>query len=120
MLKSDIERTNTDDVNQIGTSQVKLGGEFNRPIINDDQVDTVMEDVAPDREEQKANKVMDSKYLQPRWCPPGLTRTRRRKLQQLWLAQMREKEREKWRDELFDEIKPMTLPRQEWKRKEAS
>jgi hypothetical protein len=32
---------------------------------------------------------------------------------------MREKEREKQRDELFDEIKPMTLPKQEWRRKEA-
>jgi hypothetical protein len=42
---------------------VKLGGEFNIPIIVDDQIDTVMEDVAPDREEEKGNKVVDSKYL---------------------------------------------------------
>jgi hypothetical protein len=41
---------------------VKLSEEFNRPIVADDQVDTVMEDVAPDREEEKANKVVDSKY----------------------------------------------------------
>jgi hypothetical protein len=32
---------------------------------------------------------------------------------------MREKEHEKRWDELFDEIKPRTLPKQEWKRKEA-
>jgi hypothetical protein len=32
---------------------------------------------------------------------------------------MREKEREKRRDELFKEIKPMTLPKQEWRWKEA-
>jgi hypothetical protein len=54
---------------------VKLDGEFNGPIVIDDQVDTVMEDVAQDRKEEKADKVVDSKYLQPRWCPPDLTRT---------------------------------------------
>jgi hypothetical protein len=66
ILKGEIERTITNDVIQIGTSQVKLGGEFNGPVIIDDQVDTVMEDVTPDREVEKANKVVDSKYLQPR------------------------------------------------------
>jgi hypothetical protein len=63
MVKSEIERTTTDDVIRIDTSQVKLDGEFNRPIIIDDQVDTVMEDAALDCEEEKANKVVDSKHL---------------------------------------------------------
>jgi hypothetical protein len=116
MLKGEIEGTTTDDVIRIGTSQVKLGGEFNGSIMIDYQVATVMEDVAPDHEEEKANKVVDFKYLQPRWCPPGLTRTQKQKLQRLRLAEMREKELEKRRDELFNEIKPRTLPRQEWKR----
>jgi hypothetical protein len=38
-------------------------------IVIDDQVDAVREDVAPDRREEKTNKVVDSKYLQSRWCP---------------------------------------------------
>jgi hypothetical protein len=80
MLKSEVERTTADDVVRISTSQVKLGGEINRPIVIDDQVDTVMEEVTLDRKEEKANKVVDSKYLQPRWCPPSLTRTQKRKL----------------------------------------
>jgi hypothetical protein len=63
MLKSKIERAITDDAIWIDTSQVKLGGEFNGLIIIDDQVDTVMEDVTPDRKEEKANKIVDSKYL---------------------------------------------------------
>jgi hypothetical protein len=58
---------------------VKLGKEFNEPIVIDDQVDTVMDDVAADRREEKADKVVDSKYLQPRWCPPGLTHTQKQK-----------------------------------------
>jgi hypothetical protein len=88
MLKSEIERTTTDVVIQIGTSQVKLSGEFNEPIVIDDQVDTVMEDVAPDHEEEKSDKVVDSKYLQPRWYLPGLTRTQKWKLHRLRLAEM--------------------------------
>jgi hypothetical protein len=72
MLLSEIERTTTDDVIRIGTSQVKLDGEFNGSIVIDDQLDTVMEDVAVDRGEEKADKVVNSKYLQPRWCIPVL------------------------------------------------
>jgi hypothetical protein len=80
VIKSEIERTTIDDAIQIGTSQVRLGEEFNGPIIINVQVDTIMEDVASDREEEKADKVVDSKYLQPRWCPPGLIRTQKWKL----------------------------------------
>jgi hypothetical protein len=47
----------------------------------DDQVDTIMEDAAPDRGEGKIDKVVDSKYLQPRWCPPSPTHTPKRKIQ---------------------------------------
>jgi hypothetical protein len=64
MLKSEIERTTTDDVIRISTSQVKLGGEFNGPIVIDDQVDIVMENVAPDCEEQKADNSMRSNRRQ--------------------------------------------------------
>jgi hypothetical protein len=42
---------------------VKLSEKFNGPIVIDDQVDRVLEDVAPDREEEKADKILDSKYL---------------------------------------------------------
>jgi hypothetical protein len=119
ILKSKIERTTTDDVIQISTSQLKLSKEFDGPIIIDDQVDIAMEDAAPDRGEEKTDKVVGSKYLQPRWCPPGLTQTQKHKLQRLRLAEMRENEREKRRGELFNKIKVVTLPRQEWRKKKA-
>jgi hypothetical protein len=51
----------------------------------------VMEDAASDRGEVKTDKVVDSKYLQPGWCPPGLTRTQKCKLQLLHLAEMRKR-----------------------------
>jgi hypothetical protein len=71
-------------------------------------------------EKRMTDKVIDSMYLQPRWCHPGLTHTQKHKLQHLLLAEMREKKQEKQWDELFNEIKPMTLPKQGWKRKDAS
>jgi hypothetical protein len=98
---------------------VKLSKEFGGPIIIDDQVDIAMEDATPDHGEEKTNKVVGSKYLQPRWCPPDLTQTQKRKLQRLRLVEMREIEREKRRGELFNEIKVVTLLRQEWRKKEA-
>jgi hypothetical protein len=98
---------------------VKLVEEFNGPIVINDRADTIMEDVSPDRGEEETEKVVDSKYLQPRWCPPGLTRTQKQNLQWLRLAEMQEREQEKQRDELFNEIKPRTLPKQEWRWKQA-
>jgi hypothetical protein len=98
---------------------VKLVEEFNGPIVINDRADTIMEDVSSDRGEEETDKVVDSKYLQPRWCPPGLTLTQKQNLQRLRLAEMREREQEKQRDELFDEIKPRTLPKQEWRWKQA-
>jgi hypothetical protein len=119
VLKSEIKRITTGDVIQIGRRKVKLHEEFDGPIVINDQVDTLMEDATPDRGEEKTDKVVDSKNLQPRWCPPGLTRSQKRKLQRLRLAEMREKERKKWRDELFNEIKLVAMPKHEWKQKEA-
>jgi hypothetical protein len=40
-----------------------------------------MKDIVPNHEEEKADKVADSKYFKPRWCPPNLTHTKKRKFQ---------------------------------------
>ena len=46
------------------------------------------------------------KYFQPRWCPPGLTHTQKRRLQRLRRQEQKEKEAEKLRDEQFDKYRP--------------
>ena len=46
------------------------------------------------------------KYLQPGWCPPGLTHTQKRRLQRLRRQEQKEKEAEKLRDEQFEKYKP--------------
>ena len=46
------------------------------------------------------------KYFQPRWCPPGLTHTQKRRLQRLHRQEQKEKVVEKLRDEQFDKYRP--------------
>jgi hypothetical protein len=62
----------------------------------------------------------NSKYFLPRWCPPGLTSTQRRKLQRLRFQEKREKELEKQRDEAFNQYSPMVPQGKEWRIKTSS
>jgi hypothetical protein len=62
----------------------------------------------------------NSKYFLPRWCPPGLTRTQRMKLQYLRFQEKKEKELEKQRDEAFNQYKPMVPQGKEWRVKTSS
>ena len=50
----------------------------------------------------KEKKPVDPKYTQPVWCPPGLTKTQKRKLQRLRNQDRAEKEAERLRDERFE------------------
>ena len=45
------------------------------------------------------------KYLQPRWCPPGLTHTQKRRLQRLRRQEQKEKEAKKLGDEYFEKYR---------------
>ena len=62
-------------------------------------------------------KPRDTKYTQAKWCPPRLTKTKKRRLQRMRNQQKVEDEAEKWRDEYFDEIHP--TPVKMWMRKEV-
>ena len=64
--------------------------------------------LANDHEASRSNlKDHDKeKNFQPRWCPPGLTHTQKRRLQRLRRQEQKEKEAEKLRDEIFDECRP--------------
>jgi hypothetical protein len=62
-------------------------------------------------------KPRDPKYTQPRWCPLGLTKTKKRKLQRLRNQEIVEQEAEKQRDKLFNDARPMVPAKQVWKPK---
>jgi hypothetical protein len=67
-----------------------------KPIANDHEASSSKGPTPP-----KENKPIDPKYTQPMWCPPGLTKTQKRKLQRL-----RNQDKERFRDEHFEIIHP--------------
>jgi hypothetical protein len=57
-------------------------------------------------------KTVDPKYSMPRWCPAGLTRSQKRKLQRLRVKENQEKEAEK----IFNDTHPQYPPPQKKRR----
>jgi hypothetical protein len=82
---------------------VPLGEDGKRPIVPNNKVMTSTPGVfVASNDHEASGSGFNSKYFLPRWCPPGLTRTQRRKLQRLRFQEKREKELEKQRDETFN------------------
>jgi hypothetical protein len=66
------------------------------------------------REGTTVNKTADPKYSMPRWCPSGLTRSQKQKLQRIRAKENQEKEAEK----IFNDTHPQYLPPQKiWRPK---
>ena len=66
-----------------------------------------------DHEDSSINSI--SKYFQPRWCPPGLTRTQRRKLQHLRSQENKDQEFKRLRDKQFNNYRPMVPQGKVWR-----
>jgi hypothetical protein len=91
-----------------------------RPIVPNSKVVTSTLEVVAANDHEASGSSSNSKYFLPRWCPPGLTHTQRRKLQRLRFQEKREKELEKQRDEAFNQYRPMVLQGKEWRVKTSS
>ena len=52
----------------------------------------------------------EQKPMLPKWCPDGLTRSQKRRLQRLRADEQEETKREQERDRVFNELRPMTIP----------
>ena len=59
---------------------------------------------------EATRKMSDPKYSMPQWCPWGLTRSQKRKMQRLRAKQNREKEA----DKIFNDTYPLFLPPQKY------
>jgi hypothetical protein len=67
-----------------------------------------------EKEDTTTIKTADPKYSMPRWCPAGLTRSQKRKLQRLRVKESQEKEVEK----IFNDTHPQYPPPQKkWRPK---
>jgi hypothetical protein len=114
----DPERTTGLDIIQIGTMSVPVES-GKRPVAPSNQVVTpIQKGFAANDHEASKSKSRPECFL-PRWCPPDLTHTQRRKLQRLRLREKREKELEKKRDEDFNSYGPMVPQGKEWRVKAA-
>jgi hypothetical protein len=118
-MEVDPERTTGQDIIHIGSMDVPIGEDGKRPIVPNNKVVTSTPEVAANDHEASGSS-SNSKYFLPRWCPPGLTRTQRRKLQCLRFQEKREKELEKQRDEAFNQYRPMVPQGKEWRVKASS
>jgi hypothetical protein len=103
----DPERTTSLDIIQIGTMNVPIEGSGKRPVVPNNQVVTPTQKGSVANDHVASGNKPRPEYFLPRWCPPGLTHTQRRKLQWLRLREKREKELEKKRDEDFNSYRPM-------------
>jgi hypothetical protein len=57
--------------------------------------------IATNNQEVESSK-RDSKYCQPKWCPPGLPKTKRRKLQRARHHKQKKEMMEKMRKDIFN------------------
>jgi hypothetical protein len=68
------------------------------------------------------NKSLASKYMQPRWCPPGLSHTQKRRLQRLENQESKEKEMKPLKEvNKKKEVPSRPLPsiKKEWRSKQV-
>ena len=106
----------------IGTRKLKL----KEPIVIDDPAvstnDVVAVSQGPMANDHEASasevKLRDPKYTQPKWCPPGLSKSQKRRLQCTRNHEKVEQEAEKLRDEWFNEERPMVPTAKVWRPKQ--
>ncbi len=101
------QKTTKGDIIKIGTTDVVIQGDNKGPMIFGESANTTEKDTA-------TIKTADPKYSMPRWCPAGLTRSQKRKLQRLRAKESQEKEAEK----TFNDTHPFYPPPQKkWRPK---
>jgi hypothetical protein len=107
-MPASTQRTTKKDIIKIGTADVVIQGDNKGPMIFGESANTTK------KEDTITIKTADPKYCMPRWCPAGLTRSQKRKLQRLRAKESQEKEAEK----IFNDTHPQYPPPQKkWRPK---
>jgi hypothetical protein len=102
------KRTTKKDIIKIGTADVIIQENNEGLMIFGESTNTTK------KEDTIAIKTIDPKYSMPRWCPSGLTRSQKQKLQRLRAKESQEKEMEK----IFNDTHTQYLPPQKkWRPK---
>jgi hypothetical protein len=102
------ERTTKKDIIKICTADVVIQEDNKGSMIFGESANTTK------KEDTATIKTADPKYSMPRWCPAGLTRSQKRKLQRLRARESQEKEAKK----IFNDTHPQYPPPQmKWRSK---
>ena len=118
---ADLEKIKADAVVQIGNIKVAVNEAGARPMVLRKSVDTsVQRPIMADDYEASSGSITTSKYFQPRWCPSGLTRTQKRKLQRLRCQEKKGHEAEKLKAGQFNKCRPIIPQSKVWRVKSAN
>ena len=108
-MQIDSEKAPAAKVVQVEDGKGKAQDAQEGPVIVEKPVNVSQKLVLANDHEASSSNLKDQdkeKYFQPRWCPPGLTHTEKRRLQRLRQQEQKEKEEEKLRDEHFEKYRP--------------
>ena len=79
----DLEKIKTDALVQISDIKVAVDNVGKKPMVFGKSVNSPVQRPIRANDHQAGTSSPALKYFQPRWCPPVLTRTQKRKLQHL-------------------------------------
>ena len=103
----DLEKIKADAVMKIGNIKVSITESGTRPMVLGKSVDTSVQRPIMADDHEASSSTTTSKYFQPRWCPSGLTRTQKRKLQCLRCQEARGHEVEKLKAGQLNKCRPI-------------
>ena len=115
----DPKKIKTNAVVHIGDTKVVIDNVGKKLIMFDKSVNSPVQRPIRANDHQAGSSSSASKYFQPRWCPPGSTRTQKRKLQHLRVQEKKEQEIQKLRDKQFNQCRPMVPQGKVWRVKSA-
>jgi len=116
----DSGKIKADAVVQIGNIKVAVNEAGTRPMVLRKSVDaSVQRPIVADYHEASSGNTTTSKYFQSRWCPSGLTRTQKRKLQRIRCQEKKGQEAKKLKVGQFNKCRPIIPQSKVWRVKSA-
>ena len=107
-MQVDPERTTTNNVIQIEDMDVVVNEVGKGPTVIGNSIDPSIQKLIMVSDHESSSS-STAKYIQPRWCPLGLTHTQKRKMQHLRFQEKKKQKAEKQRDELSTSTGPQFL-----------
>ena len=113
---ADLEKIKTDVVVQIGDIKVAVNEAGTRPMVLHKSVDiSVQRPIVVDDHDASSGNTTTSKYFQSRWCPSGLTRAQKRKLQRIRCQEKKGQEAKRLKVGEFNKCKPIIPQSKVWR-----